>query len=208
MKAAVAIPVTVKCRIGIDEQDPEVALDALTRAVRAAGVDGLIVHARKAWLKGLSPKENRDIPPLDYGRVYRLKAAHPDLPIAINGGLATSSEWPVHLAHVDGVMVGREAYQNPEILLSVDPLLFGEAPPVADAHEAIEAMLPYIQARLAESTRLSAITRHMLGLFAGRPGARLYRRHLATEAVKPGAGASVLVEAAGLVRDAERRLAA
>src|SRR3954447_649437 len=177
MKAAVAIPVTVKCRIGIDEQDPEVALDALTRAVRAAGVDGLIVHARKAWLKGLSPKENRDIPPLDYGRVYRLKTSHPDLPIAINGGLATPSEWPVHLAHVDGVMVGREAYQNPEILLSVDPLLFGEAPPVADAHEAIEAMLPYIQARLAESTRLSAITRHMLGLFAGRPGARLYRRH-------------------------------
>src|SRR5689334_16858949 len=125
MKAAVAIPVTVKCRIGIDEQDPEAALDHLTASVRAAGVDGLIVHARKAWLKGLSPKENRDIPPLDYDRVHRLKKAHPDLPVALNGGLASCAQWLEALAHVDGVMVGREAYQNPEILLAVDPLLFG-----------------------------------------------------------------------------------
>jgi tRNA-dihydrouridine synthase A len=208
MKAAVAVPVTVKCRIGIDEQDPEAALDALTRSVKAAGVDGLIVHARKAWLKGLSPKENRDIPPLDYGRVHRLKAAHPELPIAINGGLRTVADWQAALAHVDGVMVGREAYQNPEMLMSVDPVLFGRPAPVADGHEAIAAMVPYIEARLADGARLSAITRHMLGLFAGRPGARLYRRHLAVEAARAGAGVDVLLAAAAHVRGAEERRAA
>jgi tRNA-dihydrouridine synthase A len=209
MKAAVEIPVTVKCRIGIDDQDPEAALDALTAAVRAAGVDGLVVHARKAWLQGLSPKENRDVPPLDYPRVHRLKAANPGLPVAINGGLKTVADWQQALDHVDGVMVGREAYQNPEILLAVDPLLFGEAPPVADGHEAIAAFEPYVAARLAEGVRLSSIVRHMLGLFAGQPGARPYRRHLATEAVKAGAGIDVLLDAAAHVRQAvERRAAA
>ncbi|MDQ0471027.1 tRNA-dihydrouridine synthase A [Labrys wisconsinensis] len=208
MKAAVHIPVTVKCRIGVDEQDPEAALDALVAAVHAAGVDGLTVHARKAWLKGLSPRENRDIPPLDHDRVYRLKAAHPDLPVAINGGIRSVAEWREHLARLDGVMIGREAYQNPEILLAVDPELHGEPAPVADGFEAIERMLPYVEARLAEGVRLSAITRHMIGLFPGRPGARLYRRHLATESVKPGAGTGVLREAAEHVRRAERRLEA
>ena len=129
MKRAVRIPVTVKCRIGIDDQDPEVALDALARGVVAAGADALIVHARKAWLNGLSPKENRDIPPLDYDRVYRLKAAMPDVPIIINGGIASLDEARAHLAHVDGVMLGRAAYQEPWRLLTVDPELFGEAAP-------------------------------------------------------------------------------
>ncbi|MDQ0394327.1 tRNA dihydrouridine(20/20a) synthase DusA [Labrys monachus] len=205
MKAAVSLPVTVKCRIGIDEQDPEEALDSLTAAVRAAGVDALVVHARKAWLKGLSPKENRDVPPLDYDRVYCLKQANPDLPVAINGGIRQVADWQGHCARLDGVMVGREAYQNPEILLSVDPVLFGQAPPVADGFEAIEAMAPYVEAQLAQGVRLSSITRHMLGLFPGRPGARLFRRHLATEAVKPGAGLDVLLDAAAHVREASLR---
>eukprot|EP01036_Dinobryon_divergens_P049001 gene49001-65695_t len=192
MKAAVTIPVTVKCRIGVDDQDPEAALDALTQAVTAAGVDALIVHARKAWLQGLSPKENREIPPLDYDRAYRLKAAHPALPVAINGGIRAPEEWAGHLVHLDGVMVGREAYQNPEVLLQVDPLLFGEAAPVTDGFEAVERMVPYIDEQIGRGARLNSVTRHMLGLFQGRPGARLYRRHLATESVKPGAGVDVL----------------
>jgi len=207
MKAAVAIPVTVKCRIGIDEQEPRESLAALVAAVTAAGVDGLTVHARKAWLKGLSPKENRDVPPLDYDLVYRLKAAHPVLPLAINGGIGGTEAWQAHLAHVDGVMIGREAYHNPEILLFVDPLLHGEAAPVADGFEAIEAMAPHIEKALAQGTRLSAITRHMLGLFPGRPGARLFRRHLAEHAVRPGAGLQVLLDAAAHVRRAVREAA-
>jgi tRNA-dihydrouridine synthase A len=202
MKAVVDVPVTVKCRIGIDEQDPELALDRLTASVRAAGVDALIVHARKAWLKGLSPRENRDIPPLDYDRVYRLKAANPDLVVVINGGVKTPTEWRGHCERLDGVMIGREAYQNPEILLAVDHVLFGEAAPVADGFEAIEAIAPYVEAQLAHGVRLSSITRHMIGLFPGRSGARLFRRHLATEAVKPGAGLNVLFDAAAFVRRA------
>jgi tRNA-dihydrouridine synthase A len=192
MKAAVRLPVTVKCRIGVDEQDPEAALDQLAEAAVAAGADALVVHARKAWLQGLSPRENRNVPPLDYGRVRRLKAARPTLPIAVNGGIGAIEDAKAHLAHVDGVMLGRAAYQNPEILLSVDPDLFGEEPPVADAFEAVEAFEPYVAARLAEGVRLSQMTRHILGLFGGRPGARAYRRHLATEATKPGAGLDTL----------------
>jgi tRNA-dihydrouridine synthase A len=192
MKAAVALPVTVKCRIGVDEQDPEPALDAMADRVIAAGADALIVHARKAWLAGLSPKENRDIPPLDYPRVYRLKARHPGFPIGINGGVRTIADAADHLDYVDGVMIGRAAYQDPEILLQSDPTLFGEAPPVADAFEALEAFEPYVAGRLAEGVRLHAMTRHILGLFTGRPGARAYRRHLATEAGKPGAGIETL----------------
>ncbi len=195
MKAAVSLPVTVKCRIGVDDQDTEEALDRLTECVVAAGCDELTVHARKAWLKGLSPKENRDIPPLDYPRVYRLKQARPDLPIAINGGIKTMAEVHEHLKHVDGVMLGRVAYHEPEILLSVDPELYGEAAPVADGFEAVEAYEPYVAEHLAKGERLHNITRHMLGLFTGRPGARAYRRHLATEAVKPGADLQTLRDA-------------
>ncbi|HEX8167740.1 MAG TPA: tRNA dihydrouridine(20/20a) synthase DusA [Beijerinckiaceae bacterium] len=208
MKAAVPVPVTVKCRIGVDEQDPEAALDALADAVVAAGADALFVHARKAWLEGLSPKENRDVPPLDYGRVYRLKSARPELPVAVNGGVRTIEEAKDHLARVDGVMMGRAAYQDPELLLRVDPELFGEAPPVADAFEALDAFEPYVAARLAEGVRLNQMTRHILGLFAGRPGARAYRRHLATEAVKPGAGLATLRAAVDHVRRASELRAA
>jgi tRNA-dihydrouridine synthase A len=199
MKAAVSVPVTVKCRIGVDDQEPEEALSALADAVKAAGADALIVHARKAWLKGLSPRENRDVPPLDYPLVHRLKATNPDWPIAINGGIVASEEWHAHLAHVDGVMVGREAYQNPEILLKVDPELFGEAAPFADAFAALEAYEPYIARQLASGVRLHAMTRHLVGLFPGRPGARAFRRRLATEGVKPGAGLEVLRDALGFV---------
>jgi tRNA-dihydrouridine synthase A len=199
MKRAVQIPVTVKCRIGIDDQDPEVALDRLARSVVAAGADMLIVHARKAWLNGLSPKENRDIPPLDYDRVYRLKAALPDLPIVINGGIAGIEEAKRHLDHVDGVMLGRAAYHDPWRLLAADSELFGEAAPHADMKSAFEAMMPYIQDQLARGTRLHAITRHFVGAFHAVPGARAFRRHLAEQGVKPGAGVDVLREAIALV---------
>jgi tRNA-dihydrouridine synthase A len=208
MKAAVTVPVTVKCRIGVDEQDTEEALDALAEAVARAGADALFVHARKAWLEGLSPKENRDIPALDYERVYRLKRARLELPIAVNGGVKTIEEAKAQLAHVDGVMMGRAAYQNPELLLRVDPELFGEAPPAADAFEALDAFEPYVAARLAEGVRLSQMTRHILGLFAGRAGARAYRRHLATEAVKPGAGLETLRAAVDHVQRGAVQLAA
>jgi tRNA-dihydrouridine synthase A len=199
MKRAVRVPVTVKCRIGIDDQDPELALDTLAHSVIAAGADALIVHARKAWLNGLSPKENRDIPPLDYDRVYRLKAAMPDVPIIINGGIASLDEAKRHLAHVDGVMLGRAAYQEPWRLLSVDPDLFGEAAPHATMQDALEAMMPYIEGELARGMRLHAITRHFVGAFFGVPGARAFRRHLAEHGTRPGAGANVLREAIALV---------
>lgn len=200
MKAAVSIPVTVKCRIGVDEQDPEQALFALAEKVISAGADGLIVHARKAWLKGLSPKENRDVPPLDYPLVHRLKRNYPAHTIAINGGIASWDVIEGQWEHVDGVMVGRAAYQNPEMLLQVDERAFGEKPPSQDGFEAFTAFEPFIAARLSEGVRLSQMTRHMLGLFAGMPGARSYRRHLATEAVKPGAGLETLREAVSLIR--------
>ena len=201
MKRAVKIPVTVKCRIGIDDQDPEIALDALARGVIAAGSDALIVHARKAWLNGLSPKENRDIPPLDYGRVYRLKAALPDVPVIINGGIGSIAEARLHLDHVDGVMLGRAAYQEPWRLLTVDPELFGEAAPYATMKDVFAAMLPYIEQQLAHGTRLHSMTRHFVGAFHGVKGARAFRRHLAENGVKAGAGVNVLVDAMALVDD-------
>jgi tRNA-dihydrouridine synthase A len=201
MKRAVGIPVTVKCRIGIDDQDPEIALDALAHGVVAAGVDALIVHARKAWLNGLSPKENRDIPPLDYDRVYRLKALMPDMPIIINGGIASLGEAKRHLVHVDGVMLGRAAYQEPWRLLAADPELFGVATPYATMKDVFEAMIPYIEDQLAQGTRLHSIARHFVGAFHGVPGARAFRRHLAENGVKPGAGAHVLRDAIALVED-------
>jgi tRNA-dihydrouridine synthase A len=202
MKSAVRIPVTVKCRIGIDQQDPEESLDAFTRMVVAAGADALIVHARKAWLDGLSPRQNRDVPPLDYDRVYRLKRQNPGLEIAINGGIDTLAAAAEHLRHVDGVMMGRAAYQEPWRLLAVDPELFGAPAPFATAREAALALVPYIEREVARGTRLNAITRHAVGLFHAVPGARLFRRHLATAGVTPGAGAQTLLDALALVRDA------
>src|SRR3954467_12165399 len=195
MKAAVQVPVTVKCRIGIDEQDPEESLDTLTRIVVAARVDALIVHARKAWLDGLSPRENRDIPPLDYDRVYRLKRAWPNLHISTNGGIARVEDATAHLAHVDGVMMGRAAYQEPWRLLSVDPMIYGQFAPHASPRAALEAYFPYVERELARGVRLHSITRHILGIFHGVPGARAFRRHLAINAVKPGADIAVLREA-------------
>jgi tRNA-dihydrouridine synthase A len=206
MKAAVALPITVKCRIGVDEQDPETALEALTCAVEAAGVNALMVHARKAWLKGLSPRENRNLPPLDYKRVFRLKAAHPHLAIVLNGGIASVEAAQAHLARVDGVMMGRAAYQEPWRLLVVDPLLFGRPAPFSSPRTAAEAFVSHIERELARGTPLHAVTRHLVGLFHAVPGARAYRRHLATQGVKPGAGARVLTEALAMVLDTPREL--
>jgi tRNA-dihydrouridine synthase A len=199
MVGAVAIPVTVKCRIGVDDQEPRQALFDLVETVKAAGAAAVFVHARKAWLEGLSPKDNRDIPPLDYPLVYALKEAHPDLPIAINGGIANLSQSQAHLAHVDGVMLGRAAYQSPELLLGVDPQLFDEPAPVVDAFEAVEAFTPYVAHALERGVRLHDMTRHMLGLFAGRPGARAYRQKLSMLAPARGAGLEVLREAVAQV---------
>jgi tRNA-dihydrouridine synthase A len=193
MKARVKIPVTVKCRTGVDEQDPEAALGLLAGRVVTAGCDALIVHARKAWLKGLSPRENRDLPPLDYGLVHALKQRFPNVAVVLNGGLAALAEMRAELDHVDGVMVGRAAYQNPALLLDADPVFFNEPAPVASGAAAVEAFSPYVEARLAEGVPLHAMTRHLLGLFNGFPGARAWRRHLAVEAVKkPGADMRVL----------------
>jgi tRNA-dihydrouridine synthase A len=207
MKAAVAIPVTVKCRIGIDEQDPERALFAFADTVKRAGIDALIVHARKAWLKGLSPRENRDVPPLDYAVVHRLKAAHPDLEIVLNGGIATLEQARDQIDHMDGVMMGRAAYQEPWRLLGVDPLFYGVPAPFASPRQAASALIPYIERQLGAGLRLNAITRHVLGLFRAVPGARAFRRHLATEAIKPGARAHVIAEALALVLDSDVDLA-
>src|SRR5215471_16091970 len=160
MKAAVAIPVTVKCRIGIDEQDPEASLAAFADAIERAGADALIVHARKAWLKGLSPKENREVPPLDYDRVYRLKATHPRLTIVLNGGISSLAEVGTHLDRVNGVMMGRAAYQQPWRLLDVDAFVSGDAAPFASPRAAATALIPYIERELAAGVRLHAITRH------------------------------------------------
>lgn len=201
MKAAVKVPVTVKCRIGVDDQEPEEVLFAFAEQVRAAGADALIVHARKAWLQGLSPKENREVPPLDYAIVHRLKAAHPDCPIVLNGGLASLEQAHENLGQLDGVMLGRAAYQEPWRLLGVDPMFYGEAAPSASAKAAAEALIPYIERELAKGVRLNSITRHVLGLFRAVPGARAFRRHLSVEAVKPGASAAVMADALALLVD-------
>jgi tRNA-dihydrouridine synthase A len=206
MASAVELPVTVKCRIGVDDQDPQEALEALTCAVEAAGVVALIVHARKAWLAGLSPRENREVPPLDYARVYRLKAAHPNLPIVLNGGIADLEQAAAHLPRVDGVMMGRAAYQEPWRLMDVDPALFGAPAPFASPRAAAEALIPYIERELARGARLHAITRHVLGLFRGVPGARAFRRHLATEAVRPGASAETFSSALSLIVDSNAQM--
>ena len=205
MKAVVKIPVSVKCRLGVDEQDIETALDDLADGVIRAGCDALTVHARKAWLKGLSPKENREIPPLDYERVYRLKQRLGVYPVAINGGIDTINAIETHLQHVDGVMIGRAAYHTPELLLEVDPHLFGDDAPFENAFDALEAYFPYVEKQLKDGVPLHAMTRHLLGLFHGRPGARSYRRHLATEGVKRDATLQTLKDALSHVaRDVTR----
>ena len=202
MKAKVRIPVTVKCRIGIDEQDPEASLRRFVDTVAAAGPEVFVVHARKAWLKGLSPKENRDVPPLDYDLVRRVKAERPHLTIVLNGGVKTLDEAKAHLAWADGVMMGRAAYEHPFLLARVDSALFGAADPVASAEEAVAAFLPYVERELAQGAPLIAMTRHILGVFAGRAGARLFRRHLSEQAHKRGAGIEVLREALARVAPA------
>ncbi len=190
--AGASIPVTVKCRIGIDDQDSEADLSRFVEHVANVGCSTVIVHARKAWLKGLSPKENRDVPPLDYDRVYRLKRTFPELTIVINGGVGTLSEASIHLQAVNGVMLGRAAYKTPALLAEVDAKIFGSEVPIADAETVVADMIPYVTTMLAEGERLSAITRHMLGLINGQPGARHFRRLLTEESVKPGAGPEVL----------------
>jgi len=192
MQAAVRTPVSVKCRIGVDDLDGEEPFNQFIDAVAAAGCQLFVIHARKAWLKGLSPRENREVPPLDYQRVYRLKQRRPELDIRINGGVETLAQCRSHLAHVDGVMLGRAAYHNPYLLAQVDQILYGEARPVASRREIVERMLPLIEEEMAGGLRLNQITRHMLGLYLGRPGARLWRRRMTVDACKKGMGAELV----------------
>ncbi|MBB3191484.1 tRNA dihydrouridine(20/20a) synthase DusA [Halomonas cerina] len=199
MTEAVSIPVTVKCRIGIDDQDEDADLERFIATVADAGCDTFIVHARKAWLEGLSPKENRDVPPLNYPRVHRLKASRPELHIGINGGIKTLDDCRAQLQHVDSVMVGREAYQNPWRLAEMDKALYGTPGPATSRHAAARALRPYITRRLEEGAKLNHLTRHLLGLFQGQPGGRKFRRHLAEHAHREGAGLAVLDDALGLV---------
>ncbi|WP_092646766.1 tRNA dihydrouridine(20/20a) synthase DusA [Jannaschia faecimaris] len=191
--AAGSVPVTMKSRIGVDEQEAEQVLPDLLARMGDAGVRRVQIHARKAWLQGLSPKENRDIPPLDYSLVHAMKARFPELHISINGGIATLDEAVEQLKHVDGVMIGRAAYHDPgNVLLSADSRVFGQPCPQADRVAAAMAMVPHIKAHLADGGKLNQVTRHMLGLFGGLPGARGWRRTLSEGAAKPGAGADVL----------------
>lgn len=211
IKAAVTVPATVKCRIGVDDQDPEISLFETVDACAAVGIGVFIVHARKAWLQGLSPKENRDVPPLDYGLVRRLKRERPHLSVTINGGVGSLDEAEAHLAasddvQLDGVMLGRAAYHEPGILGQADRRLFGADTPDVDAFAAIERYRSYMAARLSEGVHLPAMTRHMLGLMHGRPGARAFRRILTVEACQSGAGLEVLDRAVAAVRDAEARV--
>jgi tRNA-dihydrouridine synthase A len=205
MQDAVSVPVTVKCRIGIDDQDENLALDRFVAEVAAAGCKTFIVHARKAWLQGLSPKANRDVPPLDQPRVHRLKADRPELEIIVNGGIGTLDEVDAHLERVDGVMLGRTAYHEPWILADVDRRVFGAPNPVASRRQAIDAYLGYVEGQLGRGVPLNAMTRHVLGLFNGLPGARAFRRHLSQTAHRPGAGIEVLTRA--VERVTERSLA-
>jgi tRNA-dihydrouridine synthase A len=198
MQARVGIPVTVKCRIGIDDQDGEADLERFIAAIAGAGCRTVIVHARKAWLDGLSPRENREVPPLDYPRVYRLKAAHPELEIVINGGIGSLDEAEAHLAHVDGVALGRAAYQNPYLLAEVDGRLFGDAAPSPTRRAVLEQLVPYAERHVRTGGRLNNIVRHVLGLYHGRPRARAFRRHLSELAPREGAGVEVLLDAIGI----------
>jgi tRNA-dihydrouridine synthase A len=202
MRAAVAIPVTVKCRIGVDDQDPGESLRRLIALCAGAGVSTFAIHARKAWLAGLSPKENRTVPPLDYALVYAVKKENPALTIILNGGIETLDQAEAHLAHVDGVMLGRAAYQSPALLADVDARIFGAPAPGLEA--AVEGYCAYVERQLHQGVRLSAMTKHMLGLFNGRPGARQFRRHLSENAPRPDAGMDVLRAALAFVPHRER----
>jgi len=204
MQAEAGVPVTVKCRIGIDDQDAEESLDRFIDAVAEGGCRTFIVHARKAWLEGLSPKQNRDVPPIDYGRVYRVKARRPDLEIVVNGGITLLDEAVTHLAQVDGVMLGRAAYQDPYILAEVDGTLFGVAEPAPSRLEVLDRFMPYAEAELKRGTRLNQMTRHILGLFHGQPRARSFRRLLAEQAHLDGAGIEVLQAARRVVAGESR----
>jgi len=199
MRDSCEIPVTVKHRIGIDHMESYDELGAFVETVAAAGCSVFIVHARKAWLQGLSPKENRELPPLNYPWVYQLKRDFPHLTIVINGGIQSMAQCRTHLMHVDGVMLGREAYGNPWLLAQVDEVLFGAESPVTSRGDVITALLPYTRRQLAEGAQLNHITRHILGLFHGTPGARKFRRHLSENAWRQGAGIEVLAEAHALV---------
>lgn len=201
--AAGAVPVTMKCRIGVDDQVPEAVLPDLLTRMSDAGVSRVSIHARKAWLKGLSPKENRDIPPLDYDLVHAMKARFPDLHLSVNGGIATLDQTLDHLRHMDGVMIGRAAYHDPgNVLLTADSRIFGAPDPQPDRTAAALAMVPHIEAHLGDGGKLGQVTRHMLGLFSGLPGARGWRRTLSEGAAKPGAGIAVLHDALSHVTDA------
>jgi tRNA-dihydrouridine synthase A len=205
LKEAVDLPVTVKCRIGVDEQEPEIALFALTRLVEEAGCDGLWVHARKAWLQGLSPKENRDIPPLDYAIVGQLKEEHPDLFIGLNGGIKTAEQGHELMQScgssvLDGVMIGRAAYQNPCILLHVDRVLYNDDAQPPDMDSVCQNMMAYTASHLAKGGRVHHVTRHMIGLFQGQPGARRYRQILSVEASRAGADEKIIEKAFQAVR--------
>ena len=195
MRRAVNIPVTIKCRIGIDDQDSERDLARFVTTVASTGCDTFIVHARKAWLKGLSPKQNRDIPPLDYGRVHRLKAEHPELTVIINGGLADVDDALAHLDDLDGAMLGRAAYHTPYVLADVDRLVFNEAGQVRTREQIVRQFMEYVERQLTAGVRLHAMTRHILGLFHGQPNARKFRRILSTDATTSGAGLQVIESA-------------
>jgi len=208
MQRRVTIPVTVKCRIGIDAQDSEADLQRFVDAVAEVGCRTFIVHARKAWLDGLSPKENREMPPLDHERVYRLKASRPQLEIVINGGIEDLDAAERHLDHVDGVMLGRAAYQTPYILAEVDHRFFAAGAAVASRAEVLERLIPHIERHLSSGGRLNNVARHILGLYHGRPHARAFRRHLSERAVKDGAGIEVLLEALQIAEPRRHLMAA
>ncbi len=203
MREAVAIPVTVKCRIGIDDQDSEADFQRFIDTVAETGGGHFIVHARKAWLKGLSPKENREVPPLDYARVYRLKDARPDLTIVINGGISSLEEAEDHLLHVDGVMLGRAAYQTPYMLSSVDRRFFGASTLQPSRTEVLRGLVGYVEEHLARGGRLNNIVRHTLGMMHGLKGARQFRRHFSENATGDGAGVDVLLDAIEMAKRAE-----
>lgn len=199
MKKATNLPVTVKTRLGIDHQDSYEFLYQFVDAVNQAGADALILHARKAWLQGLSPKQNRNVPPLDYERVYQIKQDFPDLHVDINGGIETLVQAQAHLSVVDGVMMGRAIYNQPYLLAEADKSLFADESDVPSQHDIVEQMLPFIEQRMRSGRPLKSITRHMLGLFQGQPGARRWRRHLSENAHLPGADINVIREASKLV---------
>jgi len=204
MREAVQIPVTIKHRLGIDDQDTEGTLDKFVDTVAASGCRTFIVHARKAWLEGLDPKQNREIPPLDYDRVHRLKRDFPELEIIINGGLASLADSQRQLAHVDGVMLGRGAYQEPFLLAAVDAAIYDAKTPSPTRREVVEKMIAYTQDQMDRGAKLHHITRHMLGLYHARPGARAWRRHISENAHKPGANAEILREALEIVQEQAR----